>query len=47
MTTNTSAVIHTARSRRSAATPRTITSGYITMRWYQQSSHGTNPACSE
>jgi len=36
-----------ARSRRNAATPSTITSGYMTMRWYQQSSHGTKPACSE
>ena len=45
--TNTSVVIHTARSRRSTATPSTITNGYITMRWYQHSSHGTNPACSE
>ncbi len=47
ITTNTSVVIHTARSRRNAATPSTITSGYMTMRWYQHSSHGTKPACSE
>src|SRR5262249_50848263 len=46
-TTNTSAVVHTARARRSTATPSTMTSGYIRMRWYQHSSHGVNPACSE
>ena len=47
ITTNTSTVFQTCRSRRSHATPSTMTSGYITMRWYQHSSHGTNPACSE
>ena len=46
-TTNTSAVIQTLASRRSHATPSTMTNGYMRMRWYQHSSHGTKPACSE
>src|SRR5690606_13590898 len=34
-------------SPRTAATPNTRTSGYMTMRWYQHSEHGTNPTTSE
>ena len=36
-----------ARSRRAAATARMTTSGYIAMRWYQHSVHGSKPATSE
>ena len=34
-------------SRRTAATPSSTTSGYIAMRWYQHSVHGSKPATSE
>ncbi len=47
ITTNGSTVSHALWSRRNHPTPSTMTRGYITMRWYQHSSHGTKPACSE
>ena len=37
----------TCRSRRSEATVRMTTSGYIAMRWYQHRTHGGNLATSD